>query len=121
MVKGLGPTTIVTNQKTNDGRTNTNTNTNTKSEVPDDDDDLINQVNQRLIWSRQFHRPQMTDHNSTTPFVNALIERNQFGQTETPDQNTRMMHAMPCLGWVSTIIALGASHQANTIIQYIDG
>ena len=64
MVKGLGPTTIVTNQKTNDGRTNTNTNTNTKSEVPDDDDDLINQVNQRLIWSRQFHRPQ---------FANALL------------------------------------------------
>ena len=36
MVKGLGPPTIVTNQKTNDGRTNTNT----KSEVADDDDDL---------------------------------------------------------------------------------
>ena len=53
MVKGLGPPTIVTNQKTNDGRTNTNT----KSEVADDDDDLITQVNQRLIWSRQFHRP----------------------------------------------------------------
>ena len=62
MVKGLGPTTMVTNQKTNDGRTNTNTNT--KSEVAADDDDLITQFNQRLIWSRQFHRPQ---------FDNALL------------------------------------------------
>ena len=55
---------MVTNQKTNDGRTNTNTNT--KSEVADDDDD---QVNQRLIWSRQFHRPQ---------FDNALLSTHYY-------------------------------------------